>query len=117
MNTEIITALIAAVPTLAIGLSTVYLNSQRKKDKEENRRRVERNFAKQSIINMVTQDIIRVQVLKQLPENHDNVEAEYDTYHSNGGNGSITRFVRDYELWLENVRVKSLDGVGKKVIQ
>lgn len=108
MNTEIIVALISAVPTVAIGISTIYLNSQRKKDKEENKRRVERNFAKQSIINMVTQDIIRVEALHQLPENRDNIESEYETYHRNGGNGTITRFVNDYNAWISEVERKAL---------
>ena len=104
---DIIIALIAIVPTLTTAISTFFLNSKRKKDKEETRRNVERNFAKQSIINLVTQDIIRVDSLGQLPENRQRIEEEYETYHKNGGNGPITRFVNDYELWLKSVEEKA----------
>lgn len=99
-------ALIAAIPTTATALSTVYLNSKRLKDREdaitrdkEQRKLAMRNASKASIQNMITQDIIRVELLGKLPENKDNIEAEYDSYHNNGGNGTITRQVAEYNTW------------------
>lgn len=103
---EIIIALIAAIPTTATALSTVYLNSKRLKDREEAIRRdaeqrklAMRNASKSSIQNMITQDIIRVELLGKLPENKDNIESEYESYHQNGGNGTVTRQVAEYNNW------------------
>lgn len=106
---EVIIALIAAIPTTATALSTVYLNSKRLKDREEAierdkeaRRLAVRNASKSSIQNMITQDIIRVELLGKLPENKDNIEAEYESYHKNGGNGTITRQVAEYNQWYSS---------------
>ena len=105
-GTQILITLIAAIPTTATALSTVYLNSKRLKDREdaikrdaEQRKLAERNASKASIQNMITQDIIRVELLGKLPENKDNIEAEYENYHANGGNGTITRQVAEYNSW------------------
>lgn len=99
-------ALIAAIPTTATAVSTVYLNSKRIKDREEaiqrdkeQRKLAMRNASKASIQNMITQDIIRVELLGKLPENKDNIEAEYESYHNNGGNGTVTRQVAEYNAW------------------
>ena len=105
-STQIMIALIAAIPTTATALSTVYLNSKRLKDREDAIRRdteqkklAMRNASKSSIQNMITQDIIRVELLGKLPENKDNIEAEYESYHNNGGNGTVTRQVAEYNAW------------------
>ena len=105
-GTQILITLIAAIPTTATALSTVYLNSKRLKDREEaikrdaeQRKLAMRNASKASIQNMITQDIIRVELLGKLPENKDNIEAEYESYHNNGGNGTITRQVAEYNTW------------------
>lgn len=105
-GTQILITLIAAIPTTATALSTVYLNSKRLKDREdaikrdaEQRKLAMRNASKASIQNMITQDIIRVELLGKLPENKDNIEFEYENYHANGGNGTITRQVAEYNAW------------------
>lgn len=95
--TQIILAVIGIIPTILIG----WLDKQRKKDKDEMMSLSERNAAKSSIQNMITQDIIRTELLHKLPENRDNIEAEYTIYHANGGNGTITRQVNEYQLWFE----------------
>lgn len=102
MSLEIVLAIIAAIPTTATAISTVWLNSQRRKDKEESLASAERNAAKGSIQNMITQDIIRTELLGKLPENRDNIEAEYEIYHKNGGNGTITRQVNEYVDWYHS---------------
>lgn len=98
----IILAIIGIIPTTATAISTVYLNSRRKKDKEESIKLAEKNASKASIQNMITQDIIRVEILGKLPENKDNIESEYGVYHSNGGNGTITRQVKEYMSWYDS---------------
>lgn len=102
MDKSILITLLTALPTTATAVSTVYLNSQRKKDKEAMKRASERNAAKSSIQNMITQDIIRVELLGKLPENKDAIEKEYENYHKLGGNGTITRQVHDYDSWYSS---------------
>lgn len=101
---SVILALIGVIPTTATVVTTIWMNSQRRKDKEEQRRRDERNSAKSSIQNMITQDIIRAELLHKMPENRDNIEEEYTRYHAAGGNGTITRQVSEYNNWIEQFR-------------
>lgn len=126
MSNEVLLGLIAAIPTTATAVSTVYLNSRRHKDKEEAIRIAEKNASKSSIQQMITQDIIRVEILGKLPENKDNIEAEYEIYHHNGGNGTITRQVNEYLNWYNskeknfNSKVICRDGkckIPRKKIQ
>ena len=98
---EIVLALIAIIPTTATALSTIYLNKQRHNDRKDQERRDARADAKSSIQNMITQDIIRAEVLGKMPENRTDIEDEYTIYHANGGNGKITRQVAEYMSWYE----------------
>ena len=100
-STQIIIAFIAAVPTTATALSTIYLNSQRKKDRDEAERAAERNAAKNSILNMMTQDIIYAEILKKPPENHQAIMKEYDAYTTNGGNSWLKEKVEIYLEWYK----------------
>ena len=101
---DIVLAFIAIIPTTATALSTIYLNRQRHNDKKEQERRDARSDAKSSIQNMITQDIIRAEVLGKMPENRTDIEDEYTIYHANGGNGKITRQVNEYTLWYDQFR-------------
>lgn len=101
---SIIIGFIGAIPTTATVITTIWMNSQRRKDKEEQRKRDERNSAKSSIQNMITQDIIRAELLHKMPENRDNIEEEYTRYHNAGGNGTITRQVVEYNTWIEQFK-------------
>lgn len=98
--TSIILAVIGIIPTtLAVVVSAKRSDKKRSKDKEEMISIAEKNASKQAIQQMITQDIIRTEILGKLPENKDNIEAEYDNYHKNGGNGTITRQVDEYKNW------------------
>lgn len=101
---EIVLALIAIIPTTATALATIYLNKQRHNDREDQERRDARADAKSSIQNMITQDIIRAEVLGKMPENRTDIEDEYTIYHKNGGNGKITRQVAEYMSWYEQFK-------------
>jgi len=98
-GTAIITTTITAIATVIVAISNIYMNSQRKKDRDEARRTAEKNAAKSSIQNMITQDIIRAEILKKMPENRDNIETEYSNYTKNGGNSTITRQYEEYRIW------------------
>ena len=101
---EIVLALIAIIPTTATALSTIYLNRQRANDKKSQERRDARADAKSSIQNMITQDIIRAEVLGKMPENRTDIEDEYTIYHNSGGNGKITRQVAEYSAWYNQFK-------------
>lgn len=98
-GTAIVTTTITAIATVIVAISNIYMNSQRKKDKEEAKRLAEKNAAKSSIQNMITQDIIRAEILKKMPENRENIEVEYVDYTNNGGNSTITRQYAEYIAW------------------
>lgn len=96
---DVVIALIAIIPTTATALSTFYLKYEQIKTKKEQEKRDARSDAKSSIQNMITQDIIRAEVLGKMPENLTDIEDEYTVYHANGGNGKITRQVNEYKDW------------------
>jgi hypothetical protein len=105
-GTAIVTTTITAIATVIVAISNIWMNSQRKKDKEEAKRLAEKNAAKSSIQNMITQDIIRAEILKKMPENRDSIENEYIEYHQCGGNGTITRQYSDYLEWYSEQEKK-----------
>lgn len=101
MDSAILIALITAVPTTATAVSTVYLNSKRKKDRDEAEQRARRDAAKNSILNMMTQDIIYSEILKKTPENHQAILKEFDEYTKNGGNSWLKEKVQIYMKWYD----------------
>lgn len=104
--TAIVTTTITAIATVIVAISNIWMNSQRKKDKKEAKRLAEKNAAKSSIQNMITQDIIRTEVLHKMPENRENIEAEYASYVKNGGNGTIKRQFEEYIDWFSQQEKK-----------
>lgn len=59
--------------------------------------------AKQSILQMIMEDIIAVEVLHRLPVNRSNIYYEYDHYKKNGGNSDIDKKMKEYEEWYEKL--------------
>ena len=120
MNNDIVLGIIASVPTTATAVSTIYLNSRRKKDRDEAKKDAERNASKSSIQNMITQDIIRVELLGKLPENKDSIEHEYEHYRKCDGNGTVTRQVNEYNSWYNSKELclkcqKVLENKGEQI--
>lgn len=103
-TTAIVTTTITACATVVVALSNMWMNSQRKKDKLEAHKIAEKNAAKSSIQNMITQDIIRVELLKKNPENRKAILEEYDKYSASGGNSYIKEQVKDYCAWFQKKR-------------
>jgi hypothetical protein len=54
------------------------------------------NAAKNSIQNMITQDIIWAEVLKKMPTNRDRIDNEFKVYESKHGNGALARQYKEY---------------------
>lgn len=98
-TTAIITTSITAMATVIVAISNFWMNSQRKKDKEEAKSIAEKNAAKSSIQNMITQDIIRTEILHKMPENLESIENEFLVYAKNGGNGTLKRQYDEYLEW------------------
>ena len=107
--TAIITTSITALATVIVAISNFYMNSQRKKDRDEAKRIAEKNAAKSSIQNMITQDIIRTEILGKMPENRDNIEDEFTRYRQNGGNGTMKRQFDEYIDWY-NIQEAKING-------
>lgn len=105
-GTAIITTTITAIATTFVALSNIYMNSQRKKDREEAKKLAEMNAAKSSIQNMITQDIIWAEILGKMPTNRDRIDIEYKNYTTRGGNGTITRQYNEYCLWYKKQEKK-----------
>lgn len=112
---DVILAIIAIIPTCATAASTFYLKREQLKIKNEQNKNAARAEAKSSIQNMITQDILRAEVLGKMPENLTDIEDEYTVYHANGGNGKITRQVNEYKVWYAQFKPskdnpKKVDG-------
>ncbi len=106
--TAIITTTITAVASSVVAVSNFYINSQRRKDKLEAKSLAEKNSAKSSIQNMITQDIIRTEILGKMPENLESIENEFLVYSQNGGNGTLKRQYDEYIEWYSE-QEKKLD--------
>lgn len=98
MNEQIIISLITAgLPVVATTISSL-----------ANRRRTDRNAAKQSILQMIMEDHIAVNE-GHLPTNYQNVLHEYDIYHKNGGNSYVSEKVTEYKSWFTRIEAEALD--------
>lgn len=62
-----------------------------------------RHQAKQSILQEIIEDKVGWYCDHQFPENQQRIQDEYDTYHANGGNGTITRKVNEYNAWVAEI--------------
>ena len=87
--TEIYVALITVSVPSIVTLIT-YLLSQRTS---------KMHSAKQSILQMMMEDVIDVEILHKLPVNCSNIYYEYDHYKHNGGNSDIDKKMHEYEEW------------------
>ena len=91
MSDPVIIAIIGAIagglPTVAT-IITAFLQDRSSK----------RNFAKQSILNLINEDKTEA-LYSNMPDNYQNVLNEYDIYHKNGGNSYVTEKVEAYKKW------------------
>lgn len=94
MSDAVIVALISAGTTIVTALLQ--------------KRNMDRNAAKQSILQMIAEDQLAV-LYKQLPTNYQNILHEYDIYHKNGGNSYVSEKVEAYKEWFAAEQAKTLD--------
>lgn len=83
----IITAICAGLAPLATIISAIMQS-----------RSTKRNFAKQSILNLINEDKTEA-LYGNIPDNYQNILHEYDIYHKNGGNSYVTEKVEAYKRW------------------
>jgi hypothetical protein len=93
----IISAISAGLPTVAT-IVTALIQARSNK----------RNFAKQSIFNLINDDLTRA-LYGRIPENYQNILDEYDQYHKNGGNSYVSQKVEDYKAWYVEWQKRHVD--------
>lgn len=93
----IISAISAGLPTIAT-IVTAMIQARSNK----------RNFAKQSIFNLINDDLTRA-LYGRIPENYQNILDEYDQYHKNGGNSYVSQKVEDYKAWYVDWQKQHVD--------
>ena len=91
--TEIYVALITVSVPSIVTLITHFLSQRTSK----------MHSAKQSILQMIMEDVIDVEILHKLPVNHCNIYYEYDHYKQSGGNSDIDKKMQEYAEWYEKL--------------
>lgn len=66
-------------------------------------RQAKKHAAKQSILQMIMEDMFGWEAFRKLPTNYGDIQDEYEIYHKNGGNGEVTKRVKDYNDWYLGV--------------
>ena len=73
-----------------------------------NHRLSKRHSAKQSILQMIMEDYITVEMFQKPPRNYMNIHYECDIYHKSGGNSDIDTKMAEYEDWYCNLKLKNV---------
>jgi len=60
-----------------------------------------KHAAKQSILQMIMEDQLNWELFRKFPTNYGNIQDEYEVYHKCGGNGEVTKKVKEYNDWYE----------------
>lgn len=103
MSEAILVALVSIVPTMTTIIATLIQNRQSRK-----------HSAKQSILQMIMEDQFSWEVYSKFPTNLHDIEAEYEIYHVNGGNGEITARVNEYKKWREHLEFEFAEQKHKE---
>ena len=68
-----------------------------------------KHAAKQSILQMIMEDQLNWELFRKFPVNYGNIQDEYEIYHKNGGNGEVTKKVKEYNSWYEENEKSMVD--------
>ena len=91
--------IIIAFITIAIPSITTLITSH------SNKKKMEMHNAKQSILQMIIEDKVRV-LSGTIPENYQAILSEFDTYDKDGGNSYVHEKVEDYKKWYATNKKK-----------
>lgn len=75
-------------------------------------RLAKRHAAKQSILQMIMEDQFNWELFRKFPVNYGNIQDEYETYHKYGGNGEVTKKVKEYNSWYETNENQMIEMKG-----
>lgn len=89
-----VSAVAAAVPSLVTAMTAARQANETKK-----------HAAKQSILQMIMEDRMRVELYKKPPENYQAIMKEFDVYTKAGGNSYVHDRVIAYEEWYKALMV------------
>lgn len=78
------------------------------------KKQANKHSARNSILLLIQEDKFKAKVEHTLPENYQNILAEYDEYKKNGGNSYISQKVEDYIDWYENLKKAKKGGKNAK---
>lgn len=95
LEAALIAAISAGIPAIVTLITFFYQNRASKK-----------HSAKQSILQMIMEDYVLYETMKNFPTNYGRIHDEYDIYHKNGGNGEVTKKVSEYDRWFGEVEAK-----------
>ena len=93
MDETIICSLVTAAIPAIVTLITFYSQTRLSK----------KHAAKQSILQMILEDQLNWELFKKFPTNYGTIQDEYSVYHTNGGNGEVTKKVSDYNKWFAQI--------------
>lgn len=96
--TEVYIALISAGIPAIVTLITHFFSQRTSK----------MHSAKQSILQMMMEDVIAVEILHKPPVNYKNIHYEYDVYHKNGGNSDMDIKMKEYDEWYSKINMEVL---------
>lgn len=98
------TVIVAIIGAIAAGLPTVATIITAILQARSSRR----NFAKQSILNLINEDKTEA-LYGNMPDNYQNVLHEYDEYSKNGGNSYVHDKVDEYKKWYAKWQAEHID--------
>lgn len=91
--------IVAAITGLVSVVIAFVNNGELKKSRKERKM----NSAKQSILLMIQEDYVAVEMMKKLPDNHQRILHEYKEYTDNKGNGIVKEKVEEYLKWYNEI--------------
>ena len=92
MENILIALITVAIPSITTLITTKSVQKQANK-----------HSSRQSILQLIVEDKLSVEVEHKLPENKQAIMQEYDEYVKNGGNSYVHRKVDDYIKWYETI--------------
>lgn len=99
MESAIIVAVITSIASVVIAI----INNKGIRSGNKERKKF---AAKQSILQMITEDEIAVELMGKMPSNHSRILYEADQYHQSGGNSDLDEKLEEYKKWYDSLELK-----------
>lgn len=99
MEVAIVSAIITALASVVVALINNGAIRQGNKERKM-------YAAKQSILQMIMEDEMSVELMNKLPTNHSRILYEYDVYKRQGGNSDIDEKIEEYKKWYSGLKME-----------